>query len=111
MKKFKYEAIDAKGNSDEGILQASNFEEVLFKLLKSQRYPMRIEELNQHNLITLGRLEKMKQLRSRLQPEEIATNTVADNHPKVVSKTKWLVPMLIVLWTAVLTAYIISVAF
>jgi hypothetical protein len=107
MKKFRYEAVDRKGVDIEGILEAQSLEEVILRLLQDKCYPTRVEELTQQSFIALGRLENLKALRDRLQPQQPTSVVV----PKPERKVNWVIVVIVLLWLAAILVYIITGAF
>jgi hypothetical protein len=108
MKKFVYEAIDRKTNETvEGILSAKTLEEVIMRLLQEQRYPTRVEELTQQSFIAHGRLGKLRELRDKLVPPEVAPNVAK---PKSPQRVNWVVIATVLFWLAAIVVYVITTA-
>jgi len=107
MKKYKYEAIDPKGKAVEGIIPSDTFEEVVFKLLQSNLYPTRVEELTGGALIAHGRLEKLKEVKRRLEPQPSQTTRPSPVATKSGNRMpKLLLLAIIALWLAMVAAYL-----
>ena len=105
MKKYRYEAVDPKGNNVDGTMPCDTFEEVVYKLLKEQYYPTRIEELNPHRTFVYDRLDKMRAIRDSLQPKEIEAPVAA---PHRTSRRLNLFMVLVVFWVIIVVLYVIA---
>jgi hypothetical protein len=104
MKKYRYEAVDPKGNNVEGTMPCDTFEEVVYKLLKEQHYPTRIEELNPHRTFVYGRLDNMRAIRDRLQLKKVEAPVIAPRPSRRLS----LFAVLVVFWLVAVVLYIIA---
>jgi hypothetical protein len=106
MKRYKYEAIDRNGETIEGIVSAKKFEAVVFKILQSNLYPTRIEELTSNTLLSHGRLAKLKEIKRKLEPpdeqEIIAAPSLARDKNML---RKLFLLAIIALWLAMIAAY------
>jgi hypothetical protein len=106
MKVFRYEAVDIKGNTKDGVLKANSGEEVIFKLMKCQLYPLEVQELGSHSLIAHIRLEKLKQIRDKLSPPLVQPKEESQDKPK--KNLVWPAIFTIAAMLGLLICYILS---
>lgn len=105
MKKFKYEAIDKEGKRLEKVAAAKTLEHVIFKILQDGLYPTRVEELSGTTLFTHNKLKKLKELKQKLEPQDMV-----EEPTKTAQRNKTLFPKIILVfvfisWLAAIILY------
>lgn len=106
MKRYKYEATDEEGKQAEGMVLADSLEDVIFKLMAAKKYPTRVEELTGASYVAFNRLEKLKKIRNKLEPQPTETEPLprAPKPQRQYSAIAWTIFILI--WVAVVVAYV-----
>ena len=107
MKNYKYEAVDPDGNRKDGIVSAKDLETAIFKILQAKLHPLRIEELTRSTYIAHARLEKLKAIKRRLEPEEILEPPPKARRPRD-AYSKLVIAVIVAVWLTMVVVYIIS---
>jgi hypothetical protein len=107
MKKYKYEAFDPDGNRRDGIVSADSLEKVIFKILQAKLYPTRIEELTGSTYVAHSRLEKLKEIKRRLEPEEAPQELPPQSRRRDDGYSKLLFIVVVALWLAMVAVYVV----
>ena len=111
MPKYRYEAVNDEGHKVESTMAASDFKEVVAKILMSRYYPTRIEELSEHSSVHYQRLDRFKQIRKIFDKEEPPSSIpMPTPSPTKQRKTGYLVIVAILVWLAMLVVYLVSQA-
>jgi hypothetical protein len=105
MKGYKYEAVDKHGNHTEGVVQAASLEEVILKLMAAEKYPSRVEELTSASYAAFTRVEKLKRIRNKLDPQPIEAESLPPpQKQRRYSAIAWTI--FILAWVVVVVAYV-----
>lgn len=105
MKRYKYEAADEHGRHVEGMVLADSLEDVILKLMAAKKYPSRVEEMTNSSYVAFNRLEKLKKIRDKLEPQPLETEPLPQPpRQRQYSAIAWTIFILI--WVAVVVAYV-----